>query len=564
MTTPGHRRVINVAAMIAVFCVLGLYVHFRFLRQDPVANEPARCTPPGVQAGLPPAGQDPPAREAPPVAGGTNGGPKPSEAATAPNELCTVELRFVDDAGAPVGEVKYCYWLFGRVQRSGFEQSDARGSAVLRATEGSTCELEVTNWKGRIEEGGKKVYSIVEDYPHYSERITFSFQRTPQQIQVRVGSATTIRLRITFDDGELFEGSACLTCGRWSRWFPSEARQPIELHGVVCDRTTELTVFPTRIGYESAEYDISPEELRRGGILEYVVPKAANARGAIAVNCSGADYDSFVLLLRKRNTLFADIIASRGERTGSGLLQSQRLDPGSYEATLLWRRQVGARDLDQYEHWVWEYWVWSVPDVEVKGGSILTLTPEFILAGSLEVEVLADDGKPLKNALVQVGNQPPVWIDNPRAIPGTAAVSDIHGMARIQGLPPGRVDFSVEARGFEPVRLSADIAGGGVARLSPVRLLPAQGAITLNLLSRVPTWKYSVSLKAGAHAGYFLRDVTVENGQVRITGLPVGRTYTVLVCPLPGGGTVKQLAVALSVENPDRTIAIDVSDLERN
>ena len=466
-----------------------------------------------------------------------------------------VRIRFVDEAGAGVEGVK-AQANFDAPNRTSFPWlivSEEDGRVEQRVPQAlSKMTLQVTDfeWDGR---------QILEEVLTGDE----------VDIEVRVERLVTISLDVTYDDGLAFEGRASarptiVATGRDSvvtveavkptRTGPGGeifgagfviTKRPHLLKGIKCrDVTFAFTV--TRAGYNDYRAAVPAADIFEGATVFVVIPKPEKPNGQLTLvlpERPGLGENRWSVDLHAEGLGPTHTLQISLNDVGENLRWTDaRMRPGTYLVTVL--TPTG---------------VWS-KRVEVRPGEECVETVELQRGALAEVTILDDTGQPLPGGVIHTRRGK--HVDYPGvAVAGRQGISGTTGVATLGGLHASVESLVVEAQGFEPQEVPVALVPGESVNLGMVRLVPAEGKVTIRLTNARDNAQYVVGLMHPYARGgrqSTLRPLT-GGGELVFERQPL-RDYVAFTYYAAGGRVVSQ-QVKLTRDQKEVVIELDVSTM---
>lgn len=481
--------------------------------------------------------------EQPPIAGCTPAAP----------ELLTVKLLFHLADGAAVPNVRFL--SYDEKLQSRLDQADAAGLASVKARPNSIVCIEVYNWRETRTREGVEHRTRDYDYAWWSERTIIRVETRSCDANVLVHPAASVRVDARYADGTPWCGGVSIRSGSMSRGIAFDERSPVEIQGVPQDLELQLFFPEVRVGYSRLETSISTDDLKRGSVVEIVIPVNDIATGSLAISCEAPGAESFLFRIRAMNGPCPNSFYDLGNLAGRGLFRSPPLPAGKYELVVLC---VGTESSGKET-------VRRTPvlAVEVRKGEETQVFPLLESTGALRLQIVDVDDKPISGAVVQVDDGTTPSLFRSKEIPGFKALSGPDGVVRLSCLTLSKSRFCVEAAGYEPSFIDASVSSDETDA-GKIRLRKAQGRVVVILTGFRKNAVYVGFVGVvGSLRGSYLAYLPVADNRLEISGLPSKRRYWIGV-GLESGGKIESVEVSLEGENTFATAELDVSAIDED
>ncbi|MCC6465996.1 MAG: carboxypeptidase regulatory-like domain-containing protein [Planctomycetes bacterium] len=329
----------------------------------------------------------------------------------------------------------------------------------------------------------------------------------------------------------------------WQRPLMFDGQGPIRLTRIPVDRDACLTTEHTSLGYTTQTFVVPRHDMVDGARLTYTISRDPKDKcGLIELDVSGhaTGADPSHKTIMGYWAAISMPVANFYHRSG-GLWVSRPVPPGTYTVEFQERGVV----------------IWASQPVVVTEREVTRVKYEPYDGCTVTVRACDATGAPVRGAVLSrsVGTYVS-WLAGP---PEGAAVSSAEGLVEIKGLPPGHLEFVVEAEGYEPSRFAVDLVDGVTHRHPDIYLEPAVGRVELTLEGMSEDVDYTVMLvQPGGQPVAAIGDV--RNSQQCFEKLPL-REYVVAVIAGRGGLVISR-DVTLASGSETAKLTLDVSSLK--
>lgn len=459
-----------------------------------------------------------------------------------------VEIEVRDPRDQPVSGLSMAY----RIARG-------KGEASLRTGPALTDSSGKVRISAAERERVLNVWVIADDWYLAEREAEFPIDGAVHQIVVR--PAISIKLQIHFADEQQYSGPLGLCSEPRGSFFrnysapgvpepyfgPKDSRPKpdptgvYEINGVPGDLGLVCVAVPNRAGFASLNATIAPPDLIPNGVYSLVIPRATAKQASAKLVFRGdfkALQDAFVRVSSLKHEYDATQYALRF-RQETGLIY-----PGEYQVVLFGTASA-----------------WHSEPITLLAGETRYVDLPIVQPASVTATIQNHTGHPLSGAVLcqHIGH----WASFPaHPVDNWIAVADTHGHATLGGCPSGRVELRIEADGYEPEVIVATLLSGALTDIGAIRLQPARGEI------RIKVANFELISKLNCHVDLVVAGGRGEGrrGPYELTGsefvfrgLPVGRTYSLVLMPRVGESWASINSLRPSDGDPALTIVVDAA-----
>lgn len=403
------------------------------------------------------------------------------------------------------------------------------------------------------EKGSRVRVDVIDD--HWFAAPVEAICTMDQSLELKVQRAATVKIRAVYDDGVPVTGlgevceaaNAVMTRGKaavsrnysFALSFSLSTEGTAEIPKVPAEMALVFTLACKRSGYSKSIHRIDAAQIVSGQELVLVAFRSPEA-GGLRVTFGETQVPGDCTLILEPAVGAASTFPLRETYTSSW-------DSGSLRSGQSYRVSVTG-PLAGRSEWV------TVPS-----GQTVEIVVALKPSGGAKLRILDPGGKPIANGCAVIG---PRLVSYSQGKPrlGAGNVSDETGNVHLTGLPPGNIELSVEAWGFELSRVSVQIKSGEDTDLGDVVLHRAKGEITVILTGMSSGQRYRVGV-GQRFSSYVVVPPPIVDGETYVLqGLPC-RQYVVAVT-LESGGMVVSREVELTDWSSAQTVYVDVSELK--
>lgn len=434
-----------------------------------------------------------------------------------------IEAR--DLTGKPVSDLALAFTVFGRKVdaplRTGATLTDAHGNAHISGGEGeASIEVWVVSDSYCLAGGSAKI-----PLDHAAHTLTLS-------------EAFSIKLDVRFEDDQQYTGPLLIRSepqGMFSRAYSApgvalsysgpRGSKPepdpsglYEVRGVSRDLDLVCTATPNRTGYGWLNATLAKADLVPNGNYTLRIARATAKQPSAKIAFSG-DFeklaDAHVRIIPVNSPYgIGGPYALKFQRETSLML------PGDYRIELTGKNSS-----------------WLSEVITLSAGETKHVALPLAAPASVTATILDQDGKPLSGAALC---RSAASVGFPARATPWLAVSDAVGIAKLEGCPAGSVELRLEADGCEPQTVVVTLISGVMTDIGSFRLQPARGEIRVKIKNFDRIAKLSPQIEiTGMYGGTRMLDrgpFALVSGDYAFVGLPLGRTYHVVLAP-PNGGS---------------------------
>lgn len=466
------------------------------------------------------------------------------EAATPPPSARLVRVHF-RQGEHPVAPLEVILQLFqaGRVVDRRVAVSDAQSELILR--------LPLTP--------DELLLRCNDDRYHFGEQ-RVALTQIEVAVDIQVIRLIDIELSVAYDDGLPFSGEGCFVRqtadpvrptqvhaenGEWKSG--SDSFQVVggkrALKGIIAT-DCELWFYTKRAGYDRYTEKVLARDLTDGARLTITIKPSKHPMGCLILDFGDRQWD--------RQIPWSYHVANIAQPL---LKQGSLVNSPPEDNKLI----INPLLEGEYRAWVaCESLCWQ-QIIRIKAGQTtevaVTLTPEC----KVSVTIQDESGRPLIGAVVlpDTGDVP-AFPARPRK--GFTGVSNYSGLATLDGLTADTAQVMVAAEGYEPVSLRVSLNPGTVSHAGEVRLVPAEGVLTVRILNAQPGVQYAAMYNhPSGRGGRSPSQFVGSTGEAVFDRLPL-RQYLVAVT-LAGGGKLVSRLVTLSPQEREAVVELDVTGI---
>ncbi|MBZ0134784.1 MAG: hypothetical protein K8I27_00255 [Planctomycetes bacterium] len=367
---------------------------------------------------------------------------------------------------------------------------------------------------------------------------------TPQ-VMVEVLGLVPVELRLVYDDGKAFSGTASVRSesqgfSRGSN-IGESGRHTFKLP--VAD--LKCWTRPERPGYETVVIPIAAAQIFDGAVVEIVVKRSERKFGNANVNTRAltGGQASWWFQLSERDKGRVVESATRTSVEVGDMRPFEYLSPGWY--VLL----AGCGDKV------------SRVEFEVLDAAVTEVVLDRVFDPATARVVIQDEqGHALDGAVLRIAGR---WgVGYPaRDVTGTVAVSDSTGAAKLTHLHPDTTRLLVEAYGYQAREFDVSVSSGTMTDLGTVRLDVATGRIDVQIQNMTPGKTYTIGCLDPYSSGVGTNTKICDTDTYVYEKLPF-KWYTIFIT-LEAGGKVHSQNVELKPDAPTATVILDASEAER-
>lgn len=470
-------------------------------------------------------------------------------------------IRVRDGTGVPV-EVKLAVDVGSK--------PDTQGETTWRMVRDGTGDdglLEVPT-----EAADRLVVRIV-DERWVPERYKYSLDAGADMLDIQVRPATSLRLRVQYDDAQPYLGMVRVepeyperdpTVSEYLQWSgrlvdaeptpTSDDPFEVDRYGpqtqfyrvIVFDRIpselplTVSTEGGKRIGYPSYETTVFALDVPREILV--VIPSVLTDRSPSRIRILGDIPEAAgctVSIYRVSEFGTAPVGSfSLADSRESELIRH----PGRYRVRL-----TGAS-------------AWQSEEFELTAGVVHDVSPKPAPAVTVKARILDETGLPVEGGTLDIDSRgAPIFPAKP--IADTVGVSNTDGYVTLGGQPHGKSIFRLEAFECQPILVEASLGKDREVFLGEFRLEPAKGEVHIRM-PKADDSKLSVLVNVASPFSLYRRDYHPEAEElIVLKGLAVGRTYSISVHIRGAEHVAKGFnGVAPTIEQP--IIELDATDID--
>jgi hypothetical protein len=370
------------------------------------------------------------------------------------------------------------------------------------------------------------------------------------EFRLYVRRAIHVDLNISFSDGAPFRGVVHVASGMpdvsRSQWlqqrFFADDESRLELGSIGHGHSVHVQVEGWRLGFK-ARQEFQYEGREVTSELNAVVTKEDAPQARLVVKVDGSDTEPhtlFDIYVRGEHGNFVQ----PGRLMGSGTYETIRVPPGRPFFVTVYAPRRGLR-WDTEGH---------LEPLEPNETRVLHAVPGETV--SVRARVVNQQGEPLNPAIMMLGEtRYAVWHVIKRR-PDLS--SGENGVVQLRSAPTGRRTFTVEALGYQPRTVTAELHPGVDHDFGDIVLYPAQGVIHVILENYDPDATY-VAWLVQPGVTVLTERQEVIHGTLTLSDLPF-RQYDVFVS---GGSGLRGRSsrIRLVQGQSEVTVRIDVADL---